>query len=144
MLGRDSHIISNMSLNLFAISYVNHVSTHLPHFIKERECMCETMNPGPFLIIRNNFSTTFKHFLHSAILKSENTKTLLLLAFTYKTPKISSIIVSTILALLLTTIAYLFTVLHPLLSLISFSHLVLDNHLVRLRAQSNLLCLQEI
>ena len=32
-----------------------------------------------------------------------------------KTPKISSIIITIIIALLLTTIAYLFTVLHPLL-----------------------------
>ena len=48
--------------------------------------MCETMNPGPFLIIRNTFPTIFKHLLHSAILKSENTKTLFLLAFTYKNP----------------------------------------------------------
>ena len=36
MLGRDAHIISNMSLNLFAISYVKSMSTHLPHYIKER------------------------------------------------------------------------------------------------------------
>ena len=36
MLGRDAHIVSNMSLNLFAISYVNPMSTYLPHYIKER------------------------------------------------------------------------------------------------------------
>ena len=106
--------------------------------ILKRECMCEIMNPCPFLIIRNTFPTTFKHFLHSAILKSENTKTLLLLAFIYKNPK--------------NTINHHYY--HPCIvihhqcificyfsftiMLISFSHLVLDNHLVRLRAQSNL------
>ena len=36
ILGRGAHIISNMSLNLFAISYFNPMSTHLPHYIKER------------------------------------------------------------------------------------------------------------
>ena len=36
MLGRDAHIISNMLLNLFAISYFNPMSTCLPHYIKER------------------------------------------------------------------------------------------------------------
>ena len=45
------------------------------------------MKPGPFLIIRNTFPTTFKHFLHSTILKSENTKTLLFIAYTYKKPQ---------------------------------------------------------
>src|SRR5680860_1200386 len=109
------------------------------HTILKRECMCEIMNPGPFLIIRNTFPTTFKHLLHSAILKSENTKTLLLLAFTYKNPK--------------NIIHHCFH--HPCIFiyqnciftycfafvLLSFSHLVLDNHLVRLRAQNNLLCL---
>ena len=57
------------------------------HTILKRECMCETMNPGPFLIIRNTFPIIFKHILHSAILKSENTKTHLLLAFIYKNPQ---------------------------------------------------------
>ena len=114
------------------------------HTILKRECTCEIMNPGPFLIIRNTFQTTFKHLLHSAILKTENTKTLLLLAFSYKNPK--------------NTIHHhcyhpcIFIYHHSIFTccfafifiLISFSHLVLDNHLVRLRAQSNLLCLQEI
>ena len=110
------------------------------HTILKRECLCGTMNPGPFLIIRNNFPTTFKHYLHSAILKSENTKTLLLLAFTYKNPKnIIHHCFHTILAYLFTPIAYLFTV-RICFILISFSHLVLDNHLVRLRVQNNLLC----
>ena len=36
MLGRDAHIISNMSLNLFAISYVKSMSTCFPHYIKKR------------------------------------------------------------------------------------------------------------
>ena len=114
------------------------------HTILKRECMCETMNPDPFLIIRNNFPTTFKHHLHSAILKSENTKTLLFIAFTYKNPK--NIIHHHYYHPCITTyhhciFIYCFA---SIIILISFSHLVLDNHLVRLRAQSNLLCLQEI
>ena len=86
MLGRDAHIISNMSLNLLQ-SHILILCLLIFHTILKRECMCETMNPDPFLIIRNTFQTTFKHLLHSAILKSENTKTLLLLAFTYKPQK---------------------------------------------------------
>ena len=109
------------------------------HTILKRECMCETMNPGPFLIIRNTFPTTFKHLLHSAILKSENTKTLLLLAFTYKNPKNTinhhcyhPCIIIHHHCIFICCFAFI-------IILISFSHLVLDNHLVRLRAQSNLL-----
>ena len=142
MLGRDAHIISNMSLNLFAISYINPMSTYLPHYIKE--CMCETMNPAPFLIIRNTFPTTFKHLLHSAILKLENIKTLLLIAFTYKNPQniihhhyYHPCIITYHHCIFIYCFAFI-------IILISFSHLLLDNHLVRLRAQSNLLCLQEI
>ena len=82
------------------------------HTILNRECMCETMNPGPFFIIRNTFPTTFQHHLHSAILKSENKKHLYFLHSHIKTTKISSIIVSTILSYLFTTIAYLLIVLH--------------------------------
>ena len=114
------------------------------HTILKRECMCETMNPGRFLIIRNTFPTTFKHLLHSAILKSENIKTLLLIAFTYKNPQ--NIIHHCfhhpcIIIYHHCIFIYCFASINIL---ISFSHLVLDNHLVRLRAQSNLLCLQEI
>ena len=108
------------------------------HTILKRECMCETMNPGPFLITRNTFSTTFKHLLHSAILKSENTKTLLLLAFTYKNPK-NTINHHCYHPCIIIHRHYIFICCSAfIIILISFSHLVLDNHLVRLRAQSNL------
>ena len=109
------------------------------HTILKRECMCETMNPGPFLIIRNTFPTIFKHLLHSAILKSENTKTLLFIAFTYKNPKNNihhhyyhPCIFIYHHCIFICCFAFI-------IILISFSHLVLDNHLVRLRAQNNLL-----
>ena len=108
------------------------------HTILKRECMCETMNPGPFLIIRNTFPTTFKHLLHSAILKSENTKHFYSLHSHIKTPKIPSIIITIIFAYLFTTIAFFIYCFASFIILISFSHLVLDNHLVRLRAQTNL------
>ena len=109
------------------------------HTILKRECMCETMNPGPFLIIRNIFPTTFKHLLHSAIFKTENTKTLLLIAYTYKTPK------NTIhhhyyhLCIIIYHHCIFICCFAFNIILISSSHLVLDNHLVRLRAQINLL-----
>ena len=114
------------------------------HTILKRECMCETMNPGPFLVIRNTFPTTFKHLLHTAILKSENTKTLLFIAFSYKPPK--NIIHHhfhhpCIIIYHHCIFIYYFA---SIIILISFSYLMLGNHLVRLKAQSNLLCLQEI
>ena len=128
-----------MSLNLFAISYVNPMSTYLPHYIKER---VHVWNHEPRSIFNHmkHFSNHFKHLLHSAILKSENTKTLLLLAFTYKNPQNTihhhyyhpSIFIYHHCILFTLNFAWF-------IILISFSHLVLDNHLVRLSAQSNLL-----
>ena len=133
MLGRDAHIVSNLSWNFVLQSHM------LSTTILKRECICETMKPGPFLIIRNTFPTTFKHLLHSAILKSENTKTLLLLAFTYKNPPKAfhhhcyhSCIIIHHNCIFICCFAFIIIV-------ISFPQLVLDNHLVRLRAQSNLL-----
>ena len=113
------------------------------HNIKERVHLWNH-EPRSILITRNNFPMTFKHHLHSAILKSENTKTLLLVAFIYKNPK--NIIYHCfhhpcIIIYHHCIFIYCFA---SIIILISFSHIVLDNHLVRLRAQSNLLCLQEI
>ena len=63
MFGRDDHIISNLSWNIYvAISYVNS-SVPLSTTLLKRECIYETMNRGPFLIIRNTFPTNFIHFL---------------------------------------------------------------------------------
>jgi hypothetical protein len=39
-----------------------------------RECISEPMNPGPFLIIRNNFPFTLSLFLFPVIINFENTK----------------------------------------------------------------------
>ena len=67
MLGRDAHITSNLSLNYcVAISYVND-SVPLSTSLLKKECISETMNPGPILIIRNTFPTTIIHFPFSAI-----------------------------------------------------------------------------
>ena len=68
----------------------------------------------PFVASLLNDRPMVGHGLLAAVFiyKSENTKTLLHLAFTIQNPKISSIIVSTILAYLFIIIAYLFTVLH--------------------------------
>lgn len=86
MLGRDAHIISTLILTLFAISYVIFLSTYLPHLFKER-VHCETMNPGPLLIIRNTFPITFIALLFSEIIKTKNTKTLCILHSSSKTQK---------------------------------------------------------
>ena len=140
MLGHDGHITSNLLINYcVAISYVNS-NVPLSTTLLERECICETMNPGPILIIRNNFPTTIIHFLFAAIYKFENTKIHLLLAFTIQNPKTPSIIAITIIAYLF--LACIFTSsLHYILSFILFLHLVLDNHLVRLRTKTSNLCL---
>jgi hypothetical protein len=108
-----------------------------------REYISEPMNPGPFFIIRNNFPFTLLLFLFSVIINFENTKIFPLLHFTNQnTTTISFTIYHCIISYfslhIPTTkdflaplhIAYLFLVLY------SYTHLVLDNHLVRLRAQS--------
>ena len=98
------------------------------------------MNPSPtLLIISNTFPTLLLHFTFYVIIKSESTKILLHLANTIQTTKTSSNIIYTILALLFTIIAYLFLFCIGYFY-IFYLHLVLDNHLVRLRAQNNLLC----
>ena len=147
MLGRDAHIISNLSLNFVLQSHMSILCSLVCHTILKRECICETMNPGPLLIIRNTFPITFAALLFSEIIKTENTKTLYLLHSSYKTQKYipyhchnychHPCIFIYHHCIFISCFAFI-------LSLISFSHLVLDNHLVRLRAQSNLLCLQEI
>ena len=81
----QSHMLINSGVQLSTI-------------LLKRECICETMNPSPILIIRNNFPTTIIHFLFAAIYKFENTKILLLLAFTIQNPKTSFIIIIIILA----------------------------------------------
>ena len=103
--------------------------------------------PGPFLIIRNTFPITFIALLFSEIIKTENTKTLYILHSSYKTQKYIPYHCHNychhpcIFIYHHCIFIYYFEF---ILSLISFSHLVLDNHFVRLRAQSNLLCLQVI
>ena len=86
MLGRDAHMISNLIVTLIAISYVKSKSTCLPHLFIER-VHCETMNPGPLLIIRNTFPFTFIAYLFSEIIKTENTKTLYILHSSSKIQK---------------------------------------------------------
>ena len=75
MLGRDAHIISNMSLNLFAISYVKSISMCLPNYIKER---VHVWNHEPRSIFNhkkhfsNHFQTSFI-FSYFKIRKYKNT-----------------------------------------------------------------------
>ena len=107
MIGRDAHITSNLLMNYcVAISYVSS-SVPLSTNLFERERICETMNPGPILIIRNNFPTTIIHFLFAAIYKFENTKILYFLHSQYKTQKHHLSLLSPSLHII---IAYLFLV----------------------------------
>jgi hypothetical protein len=102
-----------------------------------RECISEHMNPGPLFIIRNNFLFTLSLFLFSVIINFENTKIFPLLHFTNQNTTTISFTVYHCIAYSRGTgfsaavaFAYLLSVLY------TYTHLVLDNHLVRLRAQS--------
>ena len=117
------------------------MSTCLPHHLK-RECICETMNPGPLLNIRNTFPTTFVTLLYSEIITCSScihhTKTQkYIISHCHHHP---SLFPPSLHIYLSSLHIYFMFCIHFIL--ISFSHLVLDNHLVSLRAQSNLLCLQ--
>jgi hypothetical protein len=114
-----------------------------------RECISECVNPGPLLIIRNNFPFTLSLFLFSVIINFENTKIFPLFHFTNQNTTTISFIVYHCIAyyfslhipvakeflaplhlhIYLFSIAYLFSVLY------TYTHLVLHNPLVRLRAQ---------
>jgi hypothetical protein len=120
-------------MNIVAILYVDPMST----ISFMRECISEPVNPGPLLIIRNNFPFTFSLFLFPVIIKFENIKIFPLFHFkNQNTITIPFIVYHCIayyfyLHICLFSIAYLFSVVY------TYTHLVLDNHLVRLRAQSN-------
>ena len=138
MLGRDAHIISNLSWNLCAaISYVNS-SVPLSTTLLNRECICETMNPGPFLIIRNTFPITFIHFLLFKNPKIQ--KHFYILHSQYKTQQYHPSLFRPSLHIYLPSL-HIYLLFCICFILISFSHLVLDNNLVRLWAENNLLCL---
>jgi hypothetical protein len=120
-----------------------------------RVSISEPMNPGPLLIIRNNFPLTLSLFLISFIINFENTKIFPLLHFTNQNtttipftvyhciayyfslhiPVAKDFQASLHLHIYLFSITYLFSVLY------TYTHLMLDNDLVRLRAQSNFILL---
>jgi hypothetical protein len=120
-----------------------------------RECISVTMNPSPFLIIRNNFPFTLSLFLFSVIINFENTKIFPLLHFTnYKSTTISFTVYHCIAYYFSLQIPaakdflaplhfhiYLFSIAYLFLVLYTYTHPVLDNHLVRLRAQSKFILL---
>jgi hypothetical protein len=128
---------------------------HMSTIYFMRECISEPMNPGPLLIITNNFPFTFLLFLFSVIINFENTKIFPLLHFTNQNtttisftvyhciayyfsvhiPAAKDFLAPLHLHIYLFIIAYLFSVLY------TYTHLVLDNHLVRLRAQSKFIFL---
>ena len=110
MLGRDAHIISNLSSNFVLQSHMSTLCVPVSTSLVKRECICETMNPRSIFNHKKHLSNNFYHFTIFCHLKSKNTKTLLHLAFIIKNPKISFIIATTILAYLFTTIACLFLV----------------------------------
>ena len=143
MIGREANITSNLLMNYYvAISYVNS-SVPLSTTLLERECICETINPGPILIIRNNFPTTIIHFLFAAIYKFENPKILLLLVFKIQNTKTLSIIAIIIFVYhpcIFISCLHLYFLFAFIIIFILFLHLVLDNHLVRLRTNTSNLC----
>ena len=105
MIGRDAYITSNLSLNYcVAISYGNS-SVPLSTTLLKRECICETMNLGPILIIINNFPTAIIHFL--LFINSKIQKYFYFLHSQYKTQKHHLSLLSSSLH---TIIAYLFLV----------------------------------
>jgi hypothetical protein len=110
-----------------------------------RECISEPMNPGPLFIIRNNFPSTLSLSLFLVIINFENTKTFPLLHFTNQNTTTISFTVYHCIAhyfslhILLAPLhlhIYLFYIAYSFLVLYTYTHLVLDNHLVSLRAQS--------
>jgi hypothetical protein len=115
-----------------------------------RECISELMNAGPLFIIRNNFPFTLSLFSFSFIINFENRKPFSLLNFTNQNTTIISFTVYHCIAYYfslhipaakdflapLHLHIYLFYIAYSFLVLYTYTHLVLDNHLVWLRAQS--------
>jgi hypothetical protein len=115
-----------------------------------RECISEPMDPGPLFIIRNNFAFTLSLFLFSVIINFENKKIFPLLHFTNQNtttipftvyycivyyfslhiPAAQDFLAPLHLHIYLFSSAYLFSFLY------TYTHHVLESHLVRLRAQS--------
>lgn len=60
MLGRDAHM---KVLNVKHAIVISHVILHVHRLLYLRECKCETMNPGPILIIRKH-SSYFAAFIY--------------------------------------------------------------------------------
>jgi hypothetical protein len=115
-----------------------------------RECISEPMNPDPLYIIKNNFPFTLSLSLFSVIINFENTKTFPLLHFTNQNTTTISFTVYHCIAyyfslhipvaqdflVVLHLHIYLFYIAYSFPVLFTYTHLVLDNHFVRLRAQS--------
>jgi hypothetical protein len=108
-----------------------------------RDCISEPMNPCPLFIIRNNFPFTLSLFSFSFIINFENTKTFPLLHFTNQNTTIIPFTVYHCIAFYFSLhipashqvifwcrCIYIFT-----FSFVYLTHLVSDNHLVRLRTQ---------
>jgi hypothetical protein len=125
-----------------------------------RECISEPMNSGPLFIRRNNFSFILSLFLFSVIINFENIKTFPLLHFTNQNTTTISFTIYHYIAYYFSLYIsaaqdflaplhlhiYLFYIAYLFLVLYTYTHLVLGNHLVRLRAQSKFIlpcCLLE-
>jgi hypothetical protein len=154
MLGRDAHMNSSESELCCNPLYQLYDPMSAISFM--RKCISEPMNPGPLLIIRNNFPFTLSQFLFSVIINFENTKIFPLLHFTNQnTTTIYFAVYHCIIAYYfslhiptakdflapLHLLIYLFSIAYLFLVLYTYTHLVLDNHLVKLRAQSKFILL---
>jgi hypothetical protein len=80
IVGRDAHM--NSSESELCCNPLCQLYDPMSAISFMRECISEPVNPGPLLIIRNNFPFTLSLFLFSVIIKSENTKIFPLLHFT--------------------------------------------------------------
>jgi hypothetical protein len=141
MSGRDAHMNIICAWTLLQ-SFMSIVWSCFRHIFYERVHK-RTMNPGPLLIIRNNFPTLYHCFHFQYLL---NLKIHFFIYYTCKPKHYTAIFYclslyciflwhknflgTVAIAYLLIRIAYFILVLY------TYTHLVLDNHLVRLRTQS--------
>jgi hypothetical protein len=88
IIGRDDHM--NSSESELCCNPLCQLYYPMSAISFMRECISEPVNPGPLLIIKNNFPFTLSLFLLSVIIKVENTKIFPLVHFTNQNTTIIS------------------------------------------------------
>jgi hypothetical protein len=79
IVGRDAHM--NSSESECCCNPLCQLYDPMSAISFMRECISEPVNPGPFLIIRNNFPFALSLFLFPVIINFENTKNISFIAF---------------------------------------------------------------